>query len=213
MATVTICSDFGAQENKICHCFHFLPICLPWSDGTRCHDLIFFSMLSFKPVFSLSFFTFISRPFIFSSLSAIRVVIYISEVVGIAPSNLDSSLWFFQPGISHDVLCYDKSRQCIKKQRHHFANRGPYSQCYNFSRIQVWMWELDHKEDWVRLIAREGGSRGWDGCMASRTQWTWVLNKLRKTVKDRKAWCAAVHGVAKSQMWLRYWTITTLHIS
>ena len=22
MATVTICSDFGAQENKICHCFH-----------------------------------------------------------------------------------------------------------------------------------------------------------------------------------------------
>jgi len=24
MAEVTICSDFGAQENKICHCFHFL---------------------------------------------------------------------------------------------------------------------------------------------------------------------------------------------
>ena len=23
MATVTICSDFGTQENKICHCFHF----------------------------------------------------------------------------------------------------------------------------------------------------------------------------------------------
>ena len=22
MATVTICSDFGAQENKVCHCFH-----------------------------------------------------------------------------------------------------------------------------------------------------------------------------------------------
>ena len=26
MAAVTICSDFGAQENKICHCFHFPPI-------------------------------------------------------------------------------------------------------------------------------------------------------------------------------------------
>ena len=25
MAAVTICSDFGAQENKICHCFHFPP--------------------------------------------------------------------------------------------------------------------------------------------------------------------------------------------
>ena len=25
------------------------------------------------------------------------------------------------------------------------------------------------------------------------------LSKLRKTVKDREAWCAAVHGMAKSQ--------------
>jgi len=141
----------------------------------------FFWMLSFKPAFSLSFFTFISRPFIFSSLSAIRVVIiYISEVVGIAPSNLDSSLWFFQPGISHDILCYDKSRQCIKKQRHHFANKDPYSQCYSFSRSHVWMWELDHKEDWVWLITRgEGGSRGWDGWMASLTWWTTWTNSGR----------------------------------
>ena len=29
MATVTIHSDFGAQENKICHCFHFFPIYSP----------------------------------------------------------------------------------------------------------------------------------------------------------------------------------------
>ena len=40
MAAVSICSDLGAQENKIC--FHFSPIYLLWSDGTRCHDLIFF---------------------------------------------------------------------------------------------------------------------------------------------------------------------------
>ena len=33
----------------------------------------------------------------------------------------------------------------IKKQRHHFASKGPYSQSYGFS---IWMWELDHKEDW-----------------------------------------------------------------
>ena len=37
MAVVTIFSDFGAQENKVCHCFHCFPIYLPWSDGTRCH--------------------------------------------------------------------------------------------------------------------------------------------------------------------------------
>ena len=29
MAAVTICSDFGAQENKISYCFHCFPIYLP----------------------------------------------------------------------------------------------------------------------------------------------------------------------------------------
>ena len=29
MAAVTICSDFGVQENKVCHCFHCFPIYVP----------------------------------------------------------------------------------------------------------------------------------------------------------------------------------------
>ena len=41
---VTICSDFGAQENKVCHYFHFFPIYLQWSDGTECHDLSFLNV-------------------------------------------------------------------------------------------------------------------------------------------------------------------------
>ena len=71
MAAVNACSDSGAQENKICHYFPFLTIYLPWSDWTGCHD---FWMLSFKPAFSLSSFTFIKRLFSSSSLSAIKVV-------------------------------------------------------------------------------------------------------------------------------------------
>jgi len=31
---------------------------------------------------------------------------------------------------------YDKPRQCIKKQRHHFALKGPSSQSYGFSSSQ-----------------------------------------------------------------------------
>ena len=37
----------------------------------------------------------------------------------------------------------------LKKQRHYFANKGPYSQSYGFSSSHVWMWELDHKESWA----------------------------------------------------------------
>ena len=34
---------------------------------------------------------------------------------------------------------YDKPRQHIKKQRHHFADKGPSSQSYGFSSSHVWM--------------------------------------------------------------------------
>ena len=140
--------------------------------------------------------------------------------------------------------CYGNTKQCIKKQRYHIANKGPYSQSYGFSISHVQMWDLDHKENWVpknwcfqtvvldkilespldskeiklvnpkgnqpwiffgrnefaevetevpifghlmreltrwkrtwcweRLRAREGNDRGWDGWMASLTQWTWA---------------------------------------
>ena len=41
MAAVTIHSAFGAQENEICHCFHFSLFYLPWSYGAGCHDRFF----------------------------------------------------------------------------------------------------------------------------------------------------------------------------
>ena len=46
-------------------------------------------------------------------------------------------------------VSYDKPRQCIKKQRLHFANKGLYSQSYDFSNSHVRMWELDYKEGWA----------------------------------------------------------------
>ena len=77
-----------------------------------CHEglgleatILVFWMVSFKSNISLSSLTFINWLLSSSLLSAIRVVSSASEVIDISPSNLDSSLCFFQPSVSHDVLC------------------------------------------------------------------------------------------------------------
>ena len=72
MAAITICSDFGAQKNKVSHCFHCFPSISHEVMGLDAVILVFW-MLSSKPTFSLSSFTLIKRLFS-SSLSAVRVV-------------------------------------------------------------------------------------------------------------------------------------------
>ena len=41
---------------------------------------------------------------------------------------------------------YDKPRRHVERQRHHSADKGPYSQSYGSSSSHVWVWELDYKE-------------------------------------------------------------------
>ena len=66
---------------------------------------------------------------------------------------------------------FDKPRQCIKKQRYYFANKGLYSQYYGFSNSHVWLWELDNKKDWA--------PKNW--CF-----WTVVLEKTPESPLDSK---------------------------
>ena len=54
------------------------------------------------------------------------------------------SLWTVTAAMILEDACsleasYDKPREHVKKQRHHFADKGPYSQRYGFSSSHVWM--------------------------------------------------------------------------
>ena len=212
---------------------------------------------------------------------------------------------------------YDQPRQHVEEQRHHFADKGLYSQNYDFSSSQVQFWKLNHKESydkprqhikkqrhhftdkglyvktmifpvvmyrcesWTIRKAehqRIGAFELWCWTRLSgipRTAWrsnqsilngnqlwifigrtnaeapifwppdlkSWLIGKdpdagkdwrqkekrviegemvewhywhngheFEQTpgiVKDREAWCAAVHGIAKSQTWLSDSTTTT----
>ena len=66
---------------------------------------------------------------------------------------------------------YEKPRQHIKKQRHHFANKCPHSLSYSFSNSHICMCELDCKEGWPPK----------DWCI-----WTVALEKTLESPLDYK---------------------------
>ena len=104
--------------------------------------------------------------------------------------------------LAHWEESYDKYRQCIKMQRHHFSNKSLYSECYVFlffSSSPVWMQVLDHK-GWV--------SKNW--CF-----WIVVLEKFLENTLDSKEikpvnpkWRSTVNTLWKDRCWS--WPSNTL---
>ena len=76
----------------------------------------------------------------------------------------------------------------FKKQRHHFVNKGPYSQSYHFSSSHVRTWELNHEEGWA--------PKSW--CFG-----TVVLEKTLKSPLDRKE--IKPVNPKRNQPWIYTW--------
>ena len=73
----------------------------------------------------------------------------------------------------------------FKKQRHYFVDKGTSIQSYGFCSSHVWMWDLDHKENWVPT--------NW--CF-----WTVVLEKSLESTLD----CTEIQPInpKRSQSWI-----------
>ena len=72
---------------------------------------------------------------------------------------------------SYFPLHFKKQCFSILESRHHFADKGPYSQSCGFSSSHVRMWELNYKEGWV--------PKNW-------RFWTVVLKKTVESPMDSK---------------------------
>ena len=72
---------------------------------------------------------------------------------------------------------YDKPRQCIKKQRHHFVNKGLYSQNYGFLvvRYRCESWSIK-KAEWERIDAFEL----W--CWRRLLRFSWTVNRSNQSI-------------------------------
>ena len=115
MALVTVCIDFGGQEEEICHCFHLFPFYLPCSNGARCHDPRFL-IFGLRPALALSSFTLIKRLFSSSLLSAIREVssAYLRSLVFLQPI-LSSACYLSSPAF---LMCsaFELNKQSDSRQ-------------------------------------------------------------------------------------------------
>ena len=68
-----------------------------------------------------------------------KTVETVSDFIFQAPKSLQMAIAAMKLKDTPWKESYDQPRQHFKKQRHHFVNKGPYSQGYGFSSGHVWM--------------------------------------------------------------------------
>ena len=181
MAAVTICSDFRAPQNKVCHCFHFsLSICHEVM-GPDAMILVFWMLSFMTNLDSILKSRNIALPTKVHLVKAVvfPVVMYGCESWTIKKAErqrIDSfELWCCRRLLRVPWTARKSNQSILKEISPEYSLEGLLLKL----KLQYFghlMWRMTRWERpwcWERLKAGgEGDDRGWDGWMASPTQWT-----------------------------------------
>ena len=159
MAAFTICSDFGAQENKVygvCVCIYVSRSVM--SDSLWPHGLqparLFCPWNSPDKTTAVGIYSLLQGIFQTQGLNLgllhCRQILYRLSHQGNSVYTHTHTHTHTHPIVK--LLLGRKAMtnlDSIKKQRHHFTDKRPYSQSNGFFSSHVWMWALDSKESWA----------------------------------------------------------------